>query len=882
MSGVGTLLSRVRDLMVRNQRDRELSEEIDLHLDMLADEFRSQGLSDADARVRARREFGSISRVKETARELRGFPLLESLMQDAAFAVRQLRQTPSFTLAAVLTLGVGIGGTTGIFSVLDVVAFRDLSYPDSDRLVVVHEGLPRYGTFPASAADVQFWSDHMTSFERIGMVTPEFLNLTGSGEPERLQVGRVSPTVLPMLGARTRLGRLPLESESQPGADHVIVLSDAFWKRRFASDAAIIGKVIDLDDVPHQVIGVLAPDFKAPNVRHLYSIPVPDMTLNAWKPLALTPEERPAVGGYNYPAIARLTPGVSTQRAQQELDAVQKELLRAVPGKIDLFASIVPLQAQMASRSRAPLLMLLAATAAVLLIGCVNITNLLSARMLARRREIAVRAAIGAGRVRLVRQILVENIVLGLAGGLAGVLVAVATMRAITWFAPADVPRLDEVALHWRVLAFAAAVSVGAGVLIGLPSAWSLGAGDQRTWLADRSGTGGYSRRSYSALMICEIGACAACVGVALLLAASLRQLYSVDKGFTADRILTVILNLPARRYSTGTQVAGLFDGLADDIRRSPGIVEVAAATQLPLTGTGALSALSADGTTLTLTERPSADVRSVSPEYFSVVNLPLVRGRLLDAHDRERPVAVLSEQLAARGWPGEDPIGRRFRLGANPSATSFEVVGIVGDVRGMSLDRPVTPTAYVPFPQRVRGIAALMVKTSADPAAATSIVRQAIRGRDPELPAASFRTMDDVVSGSLEARRFQLNVVALFALAALLLAAIGIYGVMAYSVIQRRPELGVRLALGASPRTLLSLVIGGAVRLGLAGLAVAIPVVWLAGSAVRSFLYGVTPLDPRAAALTAAVTFGVAVAAAAVPAFRASRLEPATALRHE
>ncbi|HUR35041.1 MAG TPA: ABC transporter permease [Vicinamibacterales bacterium] len=881
MTAARTWLSRLLASAGRSRRSAALNEEIECHLEMLADEFRAQGLSEQAARARARRAFGNVGRVKEATQDAHGFPFVESLVQDIRFALRQLRRTKSFTVAAVLTLAIGIGGTVGIFSVLDVVAFRSLSYPQPDRLVTIQEGFPRFGPFPASAADAEFWSAHTTSFEQIALVTPAFMNLTGSGEPERLQVGRVSSSLLPMLGATTQAGRLFLDSEDRPGADQVVVLSDGIWRRRFGGDPAIVGKTIALDGVPHEVIGVLAAGFRAPNVRLLYSIPVPDMVLQAWKPIALTPQERPAVGGYNYPAVARLKAGVPIERARQDIAAAQAALLRSVPGKSDLYAVVVPLQEQMASRARPTLMLLFAATGIVLLIGCVNTTNLLSGRMLARRREIAVRAAIGAGRWRLARQVLVENLVLAAGGAAAGVVVAAVVIRIVVMLAPSDVPRLDEVALDSRALLFAVAVAAGCGVLIGAPSAWRLAAGNLQSWLAQRA-DGAVAPGSYSVLVVGEIALCAASVGVALLLGQSFLGLSGVDKGFDAGRILTAGLNLSGERYEAVDRQEALFEGVTGDIRALPGVTGVAVSTQLPLTGTGALSALSVEGTTAPPVERPSADVRSVTPDYFDVMRVPLVSGRLPTAHDRARPVAVLSAQLAAQAWPSGNPLGRRFQFGLNPTATVYEVIGVVGDVRGTGLDQPLTPTAYVPFPQRMRGLATLLVKADRDPSGLAAVIRQVLRARDHELPLPAFRTMEDVVSGSLDARRFQLSVVAVFAGLAVLLAGIGVYGVMSYSVVQRRAELGVRLALGAAPVGVLLLVIRRAAQLGLAGLVLALPLAWLGGSTLRSFLFGVTPFEPRVMILTAGVTFCVAVAAAAVPAFRASRLEPVTALRHE
>ncbi len=881
MSGLRTALAKCRALADRGRADARLRDEIALHLEMLEGEFRARGCSPAEARIQARRAFGSVDRVRESARDARGWVALDTLRGDVRSALRQLRASRSFAAAALLTLAIGIGGTTGIFSVLDVVAFRALPYPDGDRLVVVHEGFPRFGPFPASVADAEFWSRHVTSFEPVALVLATFMNLTGAGEPERLQVGLASPGLLAMLGAEVRLGRLPTDSEAQRGADDVLLLSEGLWKRRFAGDPDIVGRVISLDGRPHQVIGVLHPRFRAPDLRHLYAIPMPEMVVQAWKPLAVAPEDRVAAGGYSYPAVTKLKAGVSIERAQQELDAVQAELRRAVPAKADLYARIVPLQDQMASRSRTTLFLLMGATAAVLLIGCINTTNLLLARLLARRRELAIRAALGAGRWRLMRQIVVENLVLGAVGGTLGLAVAYGVIRTIVAIAPADVPRLDEFALDGRALLFAAVVSTACGLGIGIPSAWRLAGGDLRAWLVSRTNGAG-AGRLHAALVVCEIGACAACLGVTLLLAQSLRELTSVDKGFDASHVLTASISVPLSRYATPEQQGAFFAALADDLRARPGVVGVAITTQLPLTGTGALSALSVAGTTVAAPERPSADVRSVTPAYFSLLNLHATRGRLLEPKDGDRAVAVLSEHLAAQAWPGLDPLGRRFRFGLNPAAPEFEVVGIVTDVRGTALDQPPTPTAYVPFPQRTRSTATIMVRTTGEPLRLAPVVREAIRAHDGELPLPQFQTFDDVIAGSLEARRFQLTVVALFAATALALAAIGVFGVMAYAVAQRRGELGVRLALGAHPRTLLLLVIRRAVWLGILGLGAAVPLAWLAGSSIRTLLYGVSPLDPAALAITAGVMLLTAVSASTIPAIRASRLQPAVALRHE
>lgn len=873
-----TLLSRLRSTLKPGAGEATLDEEIRQHLEHLADEFRAQGHSDAEARRRARREFGNVTGVREAARAQSGFLWMASLYRDAAFALRQLGRAPSFTAAAVLTLAIGIGGTTAVFSVLDVVALRPLSYPAPERLVVVHESLPQVGNFPASVADTEFWARHATSFDGLALLSPAFMNLTGAGEPERLRIGAASPVFFQMLGATPQLGRLPIDGEDTPGRDRVVVLGDGLWRRRFGADPGIVGRTIALDGTPYEVVGVLSAGFHAPNLTHLFAIPVPDMLMDAWKPIAFAPGERQAIGGYSYPVIGRLKEGVTLARAREELAAVQQQLLNEVPGKGDLRTAIVPLQEQLGSRSSDTLWLLFAATGAVLLIGCVNIANLLLARMIARRRELAVRQAIGASTGRLLTQILVEHLVLCGLGGAAGLAVAAVALRIIVSLSPADVPRIDEVALDARVLWFTMAVTVACGIAIGLASAWRVRMGSLHGALAGRTATSA-ARPGSAMLVASEIGLCAACVAIALLLTESFAGLLSVDKGFDSNRVVTADVSLPAARY-TDVQQAAFFDAVIADIERLPGIEAVATATQLPLTGTGAISAFSPEGTTIAPMERPRADVRSVTPAYFRTVGLRLGRGRLIDERDRDRQVAVLSERLAERGWPGEDPIGRRFRLGSNPNAALFEVVGTVSDVRGTALDQPPTPTAYVPFPQRSRGVASFLVRTSGGASGLESALQRSIRTHDPDLPVPSIQTLDAVIAGSLDSRRFQLRLVTVFAIVALLLASIGVYGVMAYSVAQRRGELGVRLALGAAPRTVLMLVVRQAMTSSAIGLALAVPLVWVAGRFLATVLVGVRPLDASALASTATVVLLTALAAAAIPGIRATQIDAAGVLR--
>ena len=552
------------------------------------------------------------------------------------------------------------------------------------------------------------------------------------------------------------------------------------------------------------------------------------------------------------------------------------------PGKGDLKTVVVPLQEQMALRSRSGLLLLLAAVSVVLLIACVNIANLLLARSVVRIKEMTVRVALGAGRSRIVRQLMVENFTLALLGGIAAVAVAYISLRLILAMSPADVPRLDEVSLDGRVLLFTCAISIACGVLIGLVPAWRAASTDLQGSLKGRGDADAHAAatRLRSTLVVCEIALSAACVMAAALLFQSFASLINADKGFDTERLLTVEVNLGSTHYQELERRASFFEGVADDIRQLRGVTTVAVSTQLPLTGTGAMSALSIESGSVPPMERPRADVRCVSPGYFEAIGLPLRSGRSFEQGDRDRLVAVLSEDLAKRAWPGQDPIGRRFHLGVNPSAAVYEVIGTVSDIRGTALDQPLTPTAYVPFPQRSFSNSTVLVKTSGDTLNLAAPIRQTIRAHDPEVPIGRFRTMNDVVDQSVAPRRFQLQLVSLFALLTALLSALGIFGVMSYSVAQRRGEMGIRLALGTPPREILGRVIREALRIAIVGLLVATPLAWLAGRFLQSFLYSVTPYDPVAAAAVVAIVISTAVIAAAGPGLRASRVDPMVALR--
>ena len=711
------------------------------------------------------------------------------------------------------------------------------------------------------------------------------VNLTGQGDPELLIGARVSPSLFEMLGVRMQLGRGFRTEEDLVGRDHVIVLDDALWRRRFGADPNVIGRTIILSGELYEIVGVLPRDFRFPSYRQLFPVPANIPRPQLWKPFGLRESERTPVGGFNYICLAKLKPGVSLSQAALELEREQATIAAELPQRLDLHALVKPLQTQIVGRSRAGLELLLAAIGTVLLIGCINITNLLLAKTLARQRELAVRRSLGANRGRLVRQMLVESFTLGGLGALGAVGVAYVTLPLILVVAPPDVPRLDEVVLDARVFLFTLAVSSVASILIGVVPAWRSAHVQLTDAMKGRPGgtTSGRNVGRLRGLLVgTEVALSAVCLVTSGLLLHSLVNLLTVDKGFDVERMVTVDLNLSSPRYRTLEARAAFWRSVSERLQAIPGVSSVGVSNKLPLTGTGQNSYLTLEGTTIPLLERPLADVRPVNREYFGTWSIPLKAGRIFEIADGDRPVALVSEFTAAHLWPGQDPIGKHFRFGGNPDAPVVEVIGVVADVRNIGLDRVPGFAAYVPHWQRDSQVISLAIRTGIDPTAISSAVRGAIRDIDPDLPAPAVRTMNDVMSESTAERRFQLNLVLLFAIVAMLLAGLGIYGVLSYSVTQRTNEIGIRIALGARPGAVRLLVLHDAMRLVIGGLAAGVPLAIAIGYSLRALLFGVAPQDPVTVLAVCGMIAGVALIAAYLPAHHASRVDPMAALRCE
>jgi len=812
-----------------------------------------------------------------------------NLASDLRQALRAMRRNPGFSAIAIATLSFGVGANTAIFSVVDGVLLRPLGYGDEGRLVAIHEVVPKFSRFaprvPVNAMHFTEWRKSVRSFERVAMIGPMTLSLTGAGEPERLAAARVSSSLFPMLGARTQLGRTFLEEEDQPGRDSVVVLSNELWRRRFASDPNVVGRRIVLEGRPYEIVGVLSSGFHFPKLSQLYALDIAAERPELWKPFAVRQDEMEPMGDFNYACIARLRPGVSLSQALAELNTVQAHLASQAPEKIEFFASLVPLRAQITGRSRTGLEVALSAVGLVLLIGCINIANLLLARATSRKSELAVRSALGAGARHLVQQMLAESLLLAGIGGALGVALAWAALRLILARAPVDVPRLDEVHLDARVLLFTLAISASAGLLFGLLPAWRFARIDPQEAMK-AAGRGGIAERGSarlrSLLVALEVGLSTLCLIAGGLLLRSFTKILAADKGFSVHQVVTVNLNLPDVRYPDQAQRARFSRTLLDSVQAVPGVVSAGVSNMLPLSGEGGNNLLTLEGTNVPLADRPLADTRGVNPGYFSTLGIALRQGRIFEDADGEHKLAVVSALAAERLWPGQNPIGKRFKVG-DPDGPFIEVAGVVGDVRSVGLDRAPSMTVYLPYWQRrTWGGPSLAVRTAVEAGAVAPAIRLAIRRIDSELPVPQFQTMQQIVDESLAQRRFQMSLILLFAVAALVLASLGIYGVVSYSVASRTNEMGIRMALGARGADLLRMILRQAMGPVAVGLCGGLAVSLAAGRLLAGLLYGVAPVDTVTMASVVLTLAAVAALASFIPAWRAARVDPLTALRYE
>jgi putative ABC transport system permease protein len=874
-----TLRLRLRALVRGDAVDADLRDEIESHLQQLIDENLAAGMSPADARTAARREFGAVPQVMEESRDARGVAWIVHLLQDTRYGVRLMMRSPGFAATAVLTVALGIGATTAMFSIVYGVVLAPLPYREPQRLVNIwstahKRGLPRAYVGMANVYDFRA-RNHV--FEEVAALRAvSNFNLTGVGEPERLNASRVSANLFPILGVTPLIGRTFTEDEDEIGHEHVTVLSYGLWQRRFAGDPSIVGRSISLNGEPHTVVGVMRADFAYPTRE-----------IQIYTPMTFDPVELVDRANYSYLAVARLRPGVSVEQARVDIGTIAAQLEREYPKTNEgIGAEIVPMLADTVTTVRRPLYLLLAAAAAMLLIGCANLANLLLARSLIRQRELAVRAALGAGRGRLVLQSLGELVPLLAVGGAIGLAAAAWIVNTFVPLLPADLPRAENIALHLPVLAFTAAALLVVAMFVGVWPALEASRRGLAASVADgsRGSTGGRRRgRLRDLLVVAQIATTLWLIVGATLLARSLVELKRVNPGFNAEHVYSVHLAIPRAKYRLDRDVAAFCTRIVERIAALPGVTAVGMVNRLPLAGGAQTGPVEFEGIDQRIANLPNMDWRTVTPDYFRAMQIPLVAGRsFIEADDANAlPVLLIDERVAARVFGARNPIGTRARI---PIADQpwMTIVGVVGHIRHDRLDEDVRPQIYWSYKQRPQDRMALVAKTEGDPAAIAPALAGAIRSVDPQQPVYDARTLEAVVDRSLGGRWLQAVLLGAFASIALLLASIGVYGVIAYTVGQRRREFGIRLALGASRHEVVALVMWRGTMLFAAGAATGLLAAVATGRLLAALLYNVSSSDLATFGFATLVLLLVALTACGIPARRAASVDPSIALRAE
>jgi predicted permease len=874
----------------RRHREQTLDEELRSHMEMAAEETSAAGASAVEARYAARRDLGSPLRVQEQVRGEWFLPGVERFQQDLRYACRTLPRSPLFTVVAVLSLGLGIGAATAIFSLVEGVLLKPLAYPEADRLQYIQEVVPAlahiYPTMPVNIQHFFYWHDHTRAFESIAAVRADRPTLTGMGEPSPIDGIETTADLFRVLRVDMAQGRGFLPGEDRPGRNHVAVITDSLWRRRFGGEAGVVGRSILLDGLPTTVVGILASGFTFPKGSDLGRLAGLGKRTEIIRPLQETIPEWD--GDYDYICIGRLRPSVAPAQALAELGGLNRQFITAY--HVDSLPRPVlrPLRDLIAGSVRTSLLVLMAAVLALLLIVCLNLANLVLARASVRTREFSIRTALGAGKMRLVQQVLTETAVLSLCGGLLGVTVSGLAIRLFVASAGARLPRLDEVGLDWQVLLFAVSITVACAALFGLLPAYRIVRSDPQDALKGGAHTASANRQSLrlrEALIGFEVALSTVLLFVAGLLISSVFHLLRVEKGFTQERAFAIDLSLPETQYRTVQDRNRFFDRALADIQSIPGVRSAGMIMGLPLTGESHVNGIELEGSDKSWIGPSNKDsilinVRFISPDYFSTLGIPLLHGRAIEPRDMTRHVAVVSERFAAKVWAAQDPVGKRFRTGSG--AGELEVIGVVKDVHNGRLDQDPTLIAYVPYSLRGPNYGSLVVRTAADPAQVMPAIRETIWSIDSQLPVPPFVTLAELVNEAAAARRFQMRLSTAFGAGALALALIGIYGVVAYNVSARRPELGIRLALGASGGELIALLVWRGLRPAFLGLGVGLLASAGCGWLVRSLLFGVGAIDPLTLAMVALILMSTAFLACLLPACAVARMDPATTLRYE
>jgi putative ABC transport system permease protein len=878
-----TIPLRLRSLFRRRHADEELDEELRDHILRKTDENVTKGMTPQEARRQALLGFGGVEKRKEECRETRRVNWLQDLAQDLRYALRMLRKAPGFTAVAVLTLALGIGANTAIFSVVYAVLLRPLPYAHSQQLVFLSPRSPKSATGLTYPAFAQL-REQNHAFTEIAASAFHNLVLTGRGEPAEVSTISVTPQIFSMLGAKPLLGRTFRDEDNKQGAAPVVILSGDLWRSQFGADPNIVGSTLELDHRSFTVVGVMPAGFVFPPLSDRRGIWVPimqDPVFGSW--MVRTGAVQPVLWG-------RLKPGVSLAQAQAEMNTISAQLNKLSPPNETLQTiRVTPMQEAFVRGVKSALLVLLGAVGLVLLIACANIANLLLSRAISRTKEIAVRAALGAGRARLIRQLLTESAVLGVLGAVAGIALAYWGVRGLSSFLPADLPLVNAIRVDGWVLLFALLLALTASLLFGLAPALLAADCNFQNALKDAargSGESGRGRRARSLLAAAEIALAMALVVAAGLLLRSFAALTDVNPGFNPQHVLQAEVSLPRFQYSKPEQWTNFANELLARVQAVPGLQDSAFGAPLPLAPDGFITlGFSIAGSPAPQGLSSTADYASVSANYFHVMGIPLLRGRFFSAEDSFTAprVAVISEALAHTYFPNEDPVGRRLTFGFPPDGNvTREIVGVAGDVRDESLSKTPGPMMYVPFAQEPFWGGIVVSKTTLATSSAVASIRQAVDSIDDQLPITDVGLLSDNLNDSVAQPRFRTLLLGLFGALALVLAAAGIFGVISYSVSCRTRELGIRMALGAPPSAIRRMVLREGLRIALTGLVVGLVAAFALTRLLKGQLYGIGATDPYTFAGAAILLVGVALLACYIPARRAMKVDPMVALRYE
>ncbi|HEV2801729.1 MAG TPA: ABC transporter permease [Pyrinomonadaceae bacterium] len=867
---------RLRALFRRKQMERELDTELRFHLEREIEENLRRGMNWEEARKSALRSFGGVERIKEQCREVRGVGFSETFLQDLRYGVRMLLKHRGFTFVAVLTLALGIGANSAIFSVVNAVLLRPLPYRDPDKIVYLWERLPQGGEGSVSVPNLRDWQAQNDVFEEIAAYEQGNFSLMGSDLPERSAGASVTANFFDVLGVTPRYGRTFAPGEDSAGKHRVVVLSDQLWQRNFGADPNIVNRDVLIGGENYTVLGVMPPGFQFPS-----------RTTELWVPLVFSDRQAANRGNHAFSAVGRIKAGVTLEQAQEQMSVIARRLEQQYPDQQTNRGVIVGrVQEEIVKSVRPALLVLLGAVGFVLLIACTNVANLLLARATARRREIAIRAALGAGRARLVRQFLTESVLLSVVGGLLGLLVAKWSIGGLLALTTGVLPRAGEVRLDLRVLGFTLLLSLLTGIVFGLAPALQTSRADVQDALKD-GGTSGSSPRANwlrSILAVAQVASAIVLLVGAGLLVKSFVRLQQVESGVRPENVLTMRITLPAAKYQTTEATTGFYTQLLERLAVLPGVEAVGAINLLPVQRSGTNGNVQIVGDPPDPSGRaPLVEYRTATPDYFRALGIPLVAGRFFEPAARERvPVAIVNQTFVRVILNGRDALGRQIQSDGNP----IEIVGVVGDVKQTGLTTAPRPEMFLPynspFWQGMTQNMSLVVRASSDPTALTQAIRREVLAIDPAQPVYNVLTMEQVLDESISRQRLNMTLLSIFAVLATILSTVGIYSVMSYLVTQHTREIGIRMALGARPLDVLKLVLGQGLMLTLIGVVVGIGGALALTRLMETLLFGVHATDPVTFVGVSLLLTLVALFACYIPARRATRVDPMVALRYE